>query len=198
MLASITFDAPPNNQLIFLLLRLSSVVHRLPFPLIYFRFNGYSNNLAANVPESTMTIMKNTILSFALLLFGLSLAAQSGQPTAQSLTDKMAEKYQLTDQQKTEMLTIQERLLRNLSEIEGLKKTDPTQHIEKMRALKMGTDSSIERLLTKEQLTIFRQEKAEFRKQKSTLYSDLKAKGASQMQIDYKISELEEASLTGH
>ena len=142
--------------------------------------------------------MKNTILSFALLLFGLSLAAQSGQPTAQSLTDKMAEKYQLTDQQKTEMLTIQERLLRNLSEIEGLKKTDPTQHIEKMRALKMGTDSSIERLLTKDQLTIFRQEKAEFRKQKSTLYSDLKAKGASQMQIDYKISELEEASLTGH
>ena len=62
----------------------------------------------------------------------------------------------------------------------------------------MGTDSSIERLLTKDQLTIFRQEKAEFRKQKSTLYSDLKAKGASQMQIDYKISELEEASLTGH
>ena len=142
--------------------------------------------------------MKNVILSFALLFLGLTLTAQSEQTSAQSLTDKLTEKYQLTEQQKTDMLVIQERLLSNLSEIEGLKKTDLPLYVQKMRALKIGTDSSIERLLTKEQMAIFRQDKSEFRKQKSTVYSDLKSSGASQMQIDYKISELEEKALTGN
>jgi hypothetical protein len=144
-----------------------------------------------------MNIMKNTILSFAFLLLAAVVFGQSNQPSAQEMTDKLTAKYNLTTQQQAEMLTIQERKLRNFSEIEGLKKTDPTKHIEKMRALKSGTDASIERLLNEEQLVVFRQEKAEFRKQKSTVYSELKSSGASQMQIDYKISELEETALIG-
>lgn len=142
--------------------------------------------------------MKNTILSFAFLLLAAVVFGQSNQPTAQEMTDKLTEKYNLTTQQQAEMLTIQERKLRNFTEIEGLKKTDPTKHIEKMRALKLGIDASIERLLNEEQLVVFRQEKAEFRKQKSTVYSELKSSGASQMQIDYKISELEETALMGN
>ncbi|MEZ4955926.1 MAG: hypothetical protein R2825_20375 [Saprospiraceae bacterium] len=141
--------------------------------------------------------MKNTILSFAFLLLAAVVFGQSNQPSAQEMTDKLTAKYNLTTQQQAEMLTIQERKLRNFSEIEGLKKTDPTKHIEKMRALKLGIDASIERLLNEEQLVVFHQEKAEFRKQKSTVYSELKSSGASQMQIDYKICELEEKALMG-
>ena len=177
---------------------LELTVYHPPFPFFYFRFYGYSNNLAANVSESTMNIMKNAILSFAFLLFAVITFGQTETTPAQQMTDKLTEKYTLTQQQQAEMLTIQERKFRNLAEIEGLRKTDPTKHIEKMRALKIGIDGSVERLLDKNQMVIFQQEKADFRKQKSVVYSELKSSGASQMQIEYKISELEEAALMGN
>ncbi len=113
------------------------------------------------------------------------------------MTGQLTEKYKLTEKQQAEMLTIQERKYRNFGEIENLRESDPTKFIEKIRALKIGTDGSIQRMLNEDQLVIFRQEKAEFRKLKSTIYSELKSSGASQMQIDYKISQLEETALMG-
>ena len=142
--------------------------------------------------------MKNAILSFAFLLFAVLVFGQTETTPAQQMAEKLTEKYNLTEQQQADMVTIQERKFRNFAEIEGLRKIDPTKYIEKMRALKIGIDGSIERLLNEEQMVVFRQEKAAFRKQKSIVYSELKANGASQMQIDYKISELEEAALMGN
>ena len=142
--------------------------------------------------------MKNTILSIAFLLFAIVAFGQTERTPAQEMTDQLVEKYKLDDTQQTEMLTIQERKYRNFSEIEKLRKTDPLKFIEKIRALKLGTDASVQRMLTEEQLVIFRKEKIEFRKQKSAVYSELKSKGASQLQIDHKISELEETALMGN
>ena len=144
-----------------------------------------------------MNIMKNAILSFAFLLIAAVAFGQTERTPAQEMTDQLTEKYQLTKKQQVEMLTIQDRKYRNFAEIEGLRESDPPQFIEKMRALKMGTDGSIQRLLNEDQLVIFQQEKAEFRKLKSSVYSELKSSGASQMQIDYKISVLEETALMG-
>lgn len=141
--------------------------------------------------------MKNLILSLVCLLATVVVFGQSEISPAQQLTDKLSEKYKLTKKQQADMLVVQERNLRNLSEIEDLKQTNPAKHIEKMRALKIGMDGSIEKILNEEQRPLFHQDKAAFRKQKSILYSELKSKGASQNQIEFKIAELEEAAILG-
>ena len=144
-----------------------------------------------------MNIMKNAILSLAMLLLAAVAFGQTERTPAHQMTDVLTEKYNLTEDQQAQMLTIQQRTFDNLEEIAHLKKSDLTLHIQKMRALKMGMEGSIELILNEEQKAILRQEKAEFRRQKSVLYSDLKAKGATQQQIDFQICQLEEAALTG-
>ena len=141
--------------------------------------------------------MKNTILSFVFLLLASLAFGQSEKSPAQQMTDRLTEKYGLTPDQQAKMLTIQERNFRQLAEIEDLKKSNPTLYIQKMRALKMGMDGSVKRILREDQLAIFRQEKIAFRKQKSTIYSEMKSKGATQQQIDMRLCQLEEAALRG-
>ena len=141
--------------------------------------------------------MKKAIFSFAILLFGFAAFSQSDNAQARELTDLMTEKFSLDKEQQAKMLTIQERNLRNLASIEDLKKSNPLLHIEKMRALKIGTDASIEMILNEDQRAITRQDKMTFRKKKSELYSSLKSQGASQQKIDLEIAKLEEASLLG-
>ncbi len=142
--------------------------------------------------------MKNAILSFALLLFGAVAFSQSTDETtnAQSLTDQLTAKYNLSEKQQADMLVVQQRKFRNMEEIEGLKKTDILMHIQKIRALSMANDYEMEKLLNKEQQTIYRQSKVEFRKQKAALYQELKTNGVSDSQINYKISLLEEEALS--
>ena len=144
-----------------------------------------------------MNIMKNAILSLAMLLLAVVAFGQSERTPAQQMTDKLTEKYNLTEEQQAEMLTIQQRTFNDLEEIAHLKKSNVSLHIQKMRALKMGMEGSMERIFNADQRAILAQEKAAFRQQKSVLYSDLKAKGASALQIDYQICQLEEAALTG-
>ncbi len=142
--------------------------------------------------------MKNAILSFALMLFGAVAFSQSTNETsnAQALTDQLTAKYNLSEKQQAQMLVVQQRKFRNLEEIEGLKKTDIALHIQKIRALAMANDYEMEKLLNKEQLAIYRQAKAESRKQKAALYQELKASGATEPHINYRISLLEEEALS--
>ena len=104
--------------------------------------------------------MKNTILTFAFLFVVASAFGQNDRNPAQELTDKLTEKYTLNEKQQVQMLAIQERLLEDLHSIEGLKKSNRSEHIKKIRALKMGTEASINMMLTEEQRAILRNDKA--------------------------------------
>lgn len=156
-----------------------------------------NRNLAAKVFETTLKIMKNAILSIAFLLLGLTTFAQSASDhaTAQSLTDELVTKYNLNEKQQAEMLVVQQRKFRNLGEIEGLKKTDPVLHIEKIKALTLANDYEMEKILSKDQFATYRLNQVEYRKQKAKVFQEMKDKGATQTQIDYKISLIEEEAL---
>lgn len=141
--------------------------------------------------------MKNIFLSFAFLFIAVLAFGQNDRSKAQELTDQLTEKFSLTDNQQLKMLAIQERLLEDLTSIEGLKKTDRSAHIKKIRSLKSGTEASMNMMFTEEQRAILRQDKTRFRIHKSDIYKELKSSGATQGHIDFKISEMEEAALLG-
>ena len=141
--------------------------------------------------------MKNTILSFSMMLLSMAAFCQVTTERSQAiaLSEELTIRYNLDEKQQAEMLTIQERKFKNLGEIESLKKTDPVLHIKKVKALTLANDYEMEKLLNKEQFAIYYQGKVEYRKQKAEVFQEMKEKGASQTQIDYKISLIEEEAL---
>ena len=141
--------------------------------------------------------MKNTILSFSMMLLSMAAFCQVTTERSQAiaLSEELTIRYNLDEKQQAEMLTIQERKFKNLEEIESLKKTDPVLHIKKVKALTLANDYEMEKLLNKEQFAIYYQGKVEYRKQKAEVFQEMKEKGASQTQIDYKISLIEEEAL---
>ncbi|HFA49311.1 MAG TPA: hypothetical protein ENJ95_09865 [Bacteroidetes bacterium] len=143
--------------------------------------------------------MKNVILSVAFLLFGLPVFSQTPlapQSEAQQLTEKLAAKYNLTEDQKADMLVVQQRNFRNLAEIEDLKNTNPMLYVRKLKALAYAYDGTMRRLLDREQRAIYFNEKTALRKQKAKASKDLKDSGASDLQIELKLTELERENLT--
>lgn len=136
--------------------------------------------------------MKKIFLScfVTLLTFG-AFAQTIDRAAVQQATDDMAALYQLDEEQKTKMYTIQERHFRNMAEIESLSTTDMKLYAQKKRAVRMGTDASTKRLLTDTQMPIFNAQQLERRKKESELIRKMKAEGASKEEIQLAIFEME-------
>lgn len=141
--------------------------------------------------------MKNVILSLAFLFFagGLAAQAKAGETPAKKTTEKLVQLYNLTSGQQAEVLKTQERKYRNLAEIEQLKATDQELYAQKVRALQFANDKSLERILTKSQIPLLRQQQKALREQKALANKELKATGASQEEINSKMLEIDLESL---
>lgn len=130
--------------------------------------------------------MKKLILSLAILVVSTGLFAQkvSDKAAIQKDTEALVALYQLDETQATEMLVIQERRYRNLSEIEVLKKSDELKYYYKLRSIRKGTEASIRMMLTEEQMKIFNNQILERRKKEADVVKQMRLNGASKEQIE--------------
>ena len=137
--------------------------------------------------------MKHVLLSLTLLLFAGGLLAQTEteKTPAQKDTEALVATYQLNDEQAAEMLKVQQRKYRNLKAFEPLMKQDVKLYLRKLRALVGATDASIRRILNEKQITAYNQKQKELRQQKALLYKEMKGAGASQLEIDKKLIQLD-------
>lgn len=136
--------------------------------------------------------MRKVFLNIFMALLAIGASAQTIDRAAiQQATDDMAALYQLDEDQKTKMYTIQERHFRNMAEIESLSNSDQKLYVQKKRAVRMGTDASTKRLLTETQMPIFNAQQLERRKKESELIRQMKANGATKEEIQLAILEME-------
>ncbi|GJM34884.1 MAG: hypothetical protein DHS20C18_38850 [Saprospiraceae bacterium] len=137
--------------------------------------------------------MKKIVLSLSFCLAVLALSAQAtiDQQAVQQATDELTALYQLDAQQTPKMQIIQERLFRNLAEIEVLKDQQPILYLEKKKNIRRGMEASIKMMLTTDQMAIFNQQLVERRKKESDKIKNLKAEGASKEAIQMALLEIE-------
>jgi len=115
--------------------------------------------------------MKNTILTFALLLgIGLNVNAQNGterqKPDAKTMTEKMKSRLELTDQQYKAVYTANEEMIKKMEEAGG-READRTE----ANAIKKEHLLKLNEVLTPEQMEKVksRQEKRAVQRKKSSV-----------------------------
>ncbi len=134
-------------------------------------------------------MIKKFLTAIVALLFVTAMQAQSFN--AQNTANELASAYSLDDAQKTEMLTIQQRKARNLTEIQSLKSTDRPTYIKKLKAIRYGTDASIKRLLNKDQMEVFFTKSKERRQKEADVMSEMKAAGATREEIQEALAQID-------
>jgi Skp family chaperone for outer membrane proteins len=125
-------------------------------------------------------MMKKLLISCSLLLvFAVSLAAQSvGTPLIYESGEKMVERYNLNDEQQSALDIIINRRQENLEAIHPLLSTDEAVYWNKRKAIYLGQQNSIERILTtNEQRTAFSEVKKNDRIAESVIIKRLLAAG---------------------
>jgi hypothetical protein len=125
---------------------------------------------------------KLTFLVLFLSLAQFTFAQQNGsiREEAKKISDQLVKHYGLNAQQEVKMLAIQERKLQNEQDFAFYKNTDLKMFYEKKRANQDGTKFSIERLLNKDQMLIYKKDQENQRLKRIA-----------------KIKELQSAGLTG-
>lgn len=138
--------------------------------------------------------MRKIFFVLAVMVLGTGLTAQSegDRQAIQEAADELAAVYDLSEEQRVEMLRIQERRFRNLAEIEPLREQDYRQYLAKRKSVRTGTANSIERMLRADQRIIFQQRRTEQRKRESEVIKRMRAEGATKEEIQLKLLEFAE------
>ncbi len=135
---------------------------------------------------------KNTLILILNAVLLLPALAQTDQAeVAQELLNQMAELYELTADQQSQMARIQSRKMSSLQQIASLATTAPDQYRAKKRAIYSGTRQSVRLLLTEAQQQILKERTKALRLRKATEVQRLKAAGASPAQIEEAIDAIE-------
>lgn len=124
--------------------------------------------------------MKKLLFSCSLLLlFTVSLVAQSANVPAIYESDaEMIERYSLNDEQVSALSVITDRRQKNLTAISSLLSTDEAIYWNKRKAIYLGQQNSIERMLiNKEQKAAFSEVKKNNRIAESVIIKRLLAEG---------------------
>jgi hypothetical protein len=133
--------------------------------------------------------MKKILLLTIAVLSSFTFFAQNA---AETTTAKLKETYRLTDAQVKKMEQIQQNRLKNLSEVEKYKTTNPTMYLRKRQSISTGTNGSIERLLNKEQMVTYRQKQAEIRIARAKKETELKSSKTGDLEKQMILLELED------
>lgn len=139
--------------------------------------------------------MKRILFGCIAILFvtSSSLWAQSkvSKRDVQKATNEVAALYQLNEVQQQKVFEIQERKLENLAQVETIKKTDYDTYLRKRRAVQIGADHAIKRLLNDSQLKVYQSKQDERRALEAEKMLELKRKGASNEEIQRALLEIE-------
>ncbi len=139
--------------------------------------------------------MKRILFGCIAILFVSSsaLVAQSkvSKRDVQKATNEIAALYQLNEAQQQKAYEIQERKLENLAQVETIKKTDYDTYLRKRRAVQIGADHAIKRLLNESQLKIYQEKQEARRALEAEKMRELKQKGASNEEIQRALLEIQ-------
>ena len=140
--------------------------------------------------------MKQFFWSMVLLLAGAPLLAQEtaisiDKDAARKAADEMITRYGLDAEQGVKAYKIQERRLRNEAEITALKETDNLLYLQKRKAIRIGTEGSLKRMLNPAQMDIFNAGVSARRLKDSDFLKELKLKGLTQEQMKLALLERE-------
>lgn len=139
--------------------------------------------------------MKRILFGCIAILFVSSsaLVAQSkvSKRDIQKATNEIAALYQLNEAQQQKAYEIQERKLENLAQVETIKKTDYDTYLRKRRAVQIGADHAIKRLLNESQLKIYQEKQEARRALEAEKMRELKQKGASNEEIQRALLEIQ-------
>lgn len=138
--------------------------------------------------------MKNIsllIIFLSISIFSFSQNDIALREDAKKLTTPLVVKYGLTHAQEVKMMKIQERKLKNTSEIQVYKNTDQLMYYKKKKSIQEGTDFSITKLLDKKQVEIYKKERAELRLKRANTEKMLREKGVSGFDLDKALIDIE-------
>ena len=140
--------------------------------------------------------MKQLLLSLLFLAFVGTLSAQQRltteqQQTAQSVTDELADLYELDARQTTKMYQIQTRKLRSRDEIEAKHAGDRDLYLRKLQALETGTDGSISIMLNDRQRQLFQKSQFERRQRRAARVKELTNAGMTPDEIQLELLKIE-------
>lgn len=134
------------------------------------------------------------IATFLLAFIGNNFAQQSTgnvEIQARTITEQLAAKYNLAENQIARMQKIQERKLKNTAEIEALKTTNLEKYYKKVGSLQKGTLKSIQMMLsTPEQKATFSKTQADVRQQKAVKRKELLKQGITHKDIENALLDI--------
>ena len=111
---------------------------------------------------------------------------------AKEATTKLKETFLLDAAQVAKMEAIQVQKQKNLDDIEKYKNTNEALYVRKRQAISTGTSGSIERVLNKEQMKIFRMQQGAIRLARAKKTEEFRTSKASELQKQIILLELEE------
>lgn len=139
--------------------------------------------------------MKKIILILLCCLPAFFLSAQKADNVASERAAKKTAELttilSLDTEQAAEVLKIQQRKDRQMTEIESLKSSDFELYTKKVASVHKGNEIAIQRLLNKEQLKSYHRHRSTIRVEKAKLAKKMKAAGASQKEIEKAQRHLE-------
>lgn len=131
--------------------------------------------------------MKKLFFPLFLLLIAGGVGAQDLARQAEAATAELADHYQLDDEQRAQVYVIEMTRLNNLAAIEKLETGNSRTYWHKRRAIVLGQEQSLDRILRPEQRELLQQKRLERRIAESELVRELKAKGYDQERIRLEV-----------
>jgi len=136
--------------------------------------------------------MKKVILSCMMMLFVMSTFAQKkAERSAETDTQALVEKYNLSNAQEAKVLKIQQRKYKNESQIASLESTDIDTYLKKRGTNEEQNKFSILRILNEDQKKQFKQDERDLRVKRGTLSHKMQKQGASPIEIKKALLEVE-------
>ncbi|MFT5164826.1 MAG: hypothetical protein ACI8P3_000049 [Saprospiraceae bacterium] len=132
--------------------------------------------------------MKKLILGVITLMVSVGAFSQHNVSASEATAD-LIKVYDLDSKQAKEMLVIQERKVRNIDEIAGMKTTDIKKYRHKHRAIQQSTDASIRRMLTEAQMKVYEKRRLKWRAERAAKIAKLKESGMSLEEIEDALLE---------
>jgi len=131
---------------------------------------------------------------FTLLLATMVWAQETNVQSQQveQATREVAQKYNLDTEQRAEVRRLQVNKFDNLLELEAIKTTKPQLYAKKRHGVLKQTQLAIRNVLNAEQRALFDAERAREKQQMEALLQEKRAAGASKVEIQNLLLELED------
>ena len=133
--------------------------------------------------------MKTKLFILFLLIGSGSLWAQDRTPAIEAAVAEQAAHFELRADQVEQMYVIEERRVRNLTEIEVLRESDYRLYLVKKQAIRTHIQGNIRQILDKEQRITLDQDVRQYRETTSNLVREMRQQGKSKEEIELMLLE---------